>query len=231
MNTRALARLFEVAGERYPDVKYEIKITLLEIYNEKIQDLLGEKGRVLKAVQGQYGMEVQDLTSGEAHAQCSEHHSARFEPLLDLTCCAHSFLWSALLPRSSPLAQHGVRGQRSRGVRHSEAWLEESLSGRNEHERCVVSFAFDSQRLRHGAQQHHGQRHHGQAALDRSGWIRARRPIRRGGRCDEGGSGDQSGQTDAQRTNCTVCDACYCHPCLTPVLCLSQHRPVAVRAR
>lgn len=37
VNTRALARLFEVAQERFPDVKYEIKITLLEIYNEKIQ--------------------------------------------------------------------------------------------------------------------------------------------------------------------------------------------------
>lgn len=62
VNIRALTKLFEVAQERYPDIKYEIKITLLEIYNEKIQDLLGEKGRVLKAVQGQYGMEVQDLT-------------------------------------------------------------------------------------------------------------------------------------------------------------------------
>lgn len=62
VNIRALTKLFEVAGERFPDIKYEIKITLLEIYNEKIQDLLGEKGRVLKAVQGQYGMEVQDLT-------------------------------------------------------------------------------------------------------------------------------------------------------------------------
>lgn len=62
VNIRALTKLFEVAGERYPDIRYEIKVTLLEIYNEKIQDLLGEKGRVLKAVQGQYGMEVQDLT-------------------------------------------------------------------------------------------------------------------------------------------------------------------------
>ena len=66
MNIRALTKLFEVAAERFPDVKYDIKVTLLEIYNEKIQDLLGEKGRTLKAVQGQYGMEVQDLTS-ETH--------------------------------------------------------------------------------------------------------------------------------------------------------------------
>jgi len=63
VNIRALTKLFEVAAERYPDIKYEIKVTLLEIYNERIQDLLSnEKGRVLKAVQGQYGMEVQDLT-------------------------------------------------------------------------------------------------------------------------------------------------------------------------
>lgn len=62
VNIRALTRLFEVAADRAPDIRYEIKVTLLEIYNEKIQDLLGEKGRVLKAVQGAYGMEVQDLT-------------------------------------------------------------------------------------------------------------------------------------------------------------------------
>lgn len=103
VNTRALGKLFEVAAERFPDIKYEVRMSsvaesvrgeralgwkthmhvlagcgltdasscsspcvlslrLLEIYNEKIQDLLGEKGRVLKAVQGQYGMEVQDLT-------------------------------------------------------------------------------------------------------------------------------------------------------------------------
>jgi hypothetical protein len=69
VNIRALTRLFEVAAERFPDIRYEIKVTLLEIYNEKIQDLLGEKGRVLKAVQGQYGMEVQDLTSVAAGEQ------------------------------------------------------------------------------------------------------------------------------------------------------------------
>lgn len=67
VNTRALSKLFDVAAERFPDIKYEVRVSLLEIYNENIHDLLGDKGkagekRVLKAVQGQYGMEVQDLT-------------------------------------------------------------------------------------------------------------------------------------------------------------------------
>ena len=150
VNTRALARLFEVAGERFPDVKYEIKITLLEIYNEKIQDLLGEKGRVLKAVQGQYGMEVQDLTSEHNHTQ-----------LLSLIVLVHPCPRTAL-PQSSSVAvfarcsvwssQHGVRCQRSRGVRHSEAWLQESFGGRHEHERRLFPFPSDSQRLRDGAE-------------------------------------------------------------------------------
>ena len=33
MNIRALTKLFEVAAERFPDVKYDIKVSLLEIYN------------------------------------------------------------------------------------------------------------------------------------------------------------------------------------------------------
>jgi kinesin family protein C2/C3 len=63
VNVRALTKLFAAAEERAPAIRYELKITLLEIYNEKIQDLLAEKGRKdLKAVQGPNGMEVQDLT-------------------------------------------------------------------------------------------------------------------------------------------------------------------------
>lgn len=46
-----------------------------------LQDLLGEKGRVLKAVQGQYGMEVQDLTS----ATHTTHAHAEAKPG-DLSC-------------------------------------------------------------------------------------------------------------------------------------------------
>lgn len=72
VNIRALTRLFQVAGERFPDIRYEIRCSLMEVYNEKIQDLLGEKGKVLKAVQGQYGMEVQDLTSEQSkQATCT----------------------------------------------------------------------------------------------------------------------------------------------------------------
>lgn len=33
VNIRALTKLFEVAAERFPDVKYDIKVSLLEIYN------------------------------------------------------------------------------------------------------------------------------------------------------------------------------------------------------
>ena len=64
VNVRALQKLFITASEREIDTAYDIKITLLEIYNDKIQDLLGEKGgRELKPKQGQHGMEVPDLTS------------------------------------------------------------------------------------------------------------------------------------------------------------------------
>ena len=63
VNIRALDRLFVVAGEREVDTEYNIKISLLEIYNEKIHDLLSPQGTVpLKAVQGPHGMTVQDLT-------------------------------------------------------------------------------------------------------------------------------------------------------------------------
>ncbi len=63
VNIRALDRLFVIAQERVEDTEYNIKISLLEIYNERIQDLLGVAGAApLKAVQGPHGMTVQDLT-------------------------------------------------------------------------------------------------------------------------------------------------------------------------
>ena len=63
VNIRALERLFVIAQERVEDTEYNIKISLLEIYNERIQDLLGAAGAApLKAVQGPHGMTVQDLT-------------------------------------------------------------------------------------------------------------------------------------------------------------------------
>jgi kinesin family protein C2/C3 len=65
---RTLTRLFELSEEREAEFSYEIRITLLEIYNEKIQDLLNPSGKqVLKAVSGQYGMEVPDLTYVNVH--------------------------------------------------------------------------------------------------------------------------------------------------------------------
>ena len=63
VNVRALDRLFAVASERDVDTAYDIRISLLEIYCEKIQDLLSPDGSVpLKAVQGPHGMTAQDLT-------------------------------------------------------------------------------------------------------------------------------------------------------------------------
>lgn len=42
MNPRALEELFAVAKERALDWTYEITMSVLEIYNEQIRDLLGE---------------------------------------------------------------------------------------------------------------------------------------------------------------------------------------------
>mmetsp|Transcript_7240 Transcript_7240/g.13732 ORF Transcript_7240/g.13732 Transcript_7240/m.13732 type:complete len:826 (-) Transcript_7240:210-2687(-) len=62
VNHRALQSVFEVGQSRLPDVEYTIDITLLEIYNEAIKDLLGPHDRELKATKGKHGMEVPDLT-------------------------------------------------------------------------------------------------------------------------------------------------------------------------
>ena len=63
VNIRALDKLFAVAGERDVDTAYSIRISLLEIYNERIQDLLSATPtQQLKAIQTATGMQVQDLT-------------------------------------------------------------------------------------------------------------------------------------------------------------------------
>lgn len=62
VNVRALAMLFNEAEQRKPDITYDINISLLEIYNEQIKDLLGDTSRQLKCVQGKDGQEVPDLT-------------------------------------------------------------------------------------------------------------------------------------------------------------------------
>jgi len=61
LNPRVLARLFEIVEER-KTVQYELKVTMLEVYNEEIRDLLGPQDQDLKAVSGAYGMEVVGLT-------------------------------------------------------------------------------------------------------------------------------------------------------------------------
>jgi hypothetical protein len=40
VNIRALARLFDVVRERQADYSYRISVSVLEIYNEAIHDLL-----------------------------------------------------------------------------------------------------------------------------------------------------------------------------------------------
>ena len=63
VNIRALDKLFGVAAERDVDTEYGIRISLLEIYNERIQDLLSATPTAqLKAIQTAAGMQVQDLT-------------------------------------------------------------------------------------------------------------------------------------------------------------------------
>ena len=63
VNIRALDKLFSVAAERDVDTEYSIRISLLEIYNERIQDLLSLTPTTqLKAIQTPTGMQVQDLT-------------------------------------------------------------------------------------------------------------------------------------------------------------------------
>lgn len=63
LNRRVLARLFEIVEERKATVSYELRVTMLEVYNEAILDLLGDHDGELKAVAGEYGMEVKDLTN------------------------------------------------------------------------------------------------------------------------------------------------------------------------
>jgi hypothetical protein len=63
VNYRALDLLFAAAPTQ-SETTYEFDVSLLEIYNEKIFDLLGDSASPtggLKAVKGENGMEVQGL--------------------------------------------------------------------------------------------------------------------------------------------------------------------------
>ena len=65
VNYRALANLFALMSKSSTDeVKYETSVSLLEIYNEEIRDLLAENvgDRKLDIKQGKHGMHVPGLT-------------------------------------------------------------------------------------------------------------------------------------------------------------------------
>jgi kinesin family member C2/C3 len=60
VNVRALNELFQIRDERSQDNEYTIRISLLEIYLDKIIDLMN--GQVCRAQNTGHGMEVIDLT-------------------------------------------------------------------------------------------------------------------------------------------------------------------------
>ena len=62
VNTRALDKLFAEAQSKAKEWQYQLRLTLLEIYNEKVQDLLSDSSDNLKVVSGAQGMEVLGLT-------------------------------------------------------------------------------------------------------------------------------------------------------------------------
>eukprot|EP00698_Gefionella_okellyi_P003156 TRINITY_DN12952_c0_g1_i1.p1 TRINITY_DN12952_c0_g1~~TRINITY_DN12952_c0_g1_i1.p1 ORF type:complete len:982 (+),score=261.46 TRINITY_DN12952_c0_g1_i1:83-3028(+) len=66
VNLRALGRLFELVAERQADYTYSVTVSVLEIYNETIRDLLvdpdQDKGKKHDIHEGQAGVYVDDLT-------------------------------------------------------------------------------------------------------------------------------------------------------------------------
>lgn len=55
INQRAIMQLFETAKERTGDIRYEIKVAMMEIYNEKIRDLLNTSNTNLAIRQTEEG--------------------------------------------------------------------------------------------------------------------------------------------------------------------------------
>ncbi|PIC45428.1 hypothetical protein B9Z55_005450 [Caenorhabditis nigoni] len=55
INQRAIMQLFETAKERTGDIKYDIKVAMMEIYNEKIRDLLNTSNTNLTIRQTEEG--------------------------------------------------------------------------------------------------------------------------------------------------------------------------------
>merc|ERR1712087_523169 len=52
VNLRALKSLFKIAEERSPQFQYKIKVSVFEIYNEKINDLIIGAEEQLAALKG-----------------------------------------------------------------------------------------------------------------------------------------------------------------------------------
>ena len=64
INFRALQRLFQLAGERSSEFEYNVEVSLLEIYNETIRDLLVTKQKKKLEIKrdAEQGMFVPGLT-------------------------------------------------------------------------------------------------------------------------------------------------------------------------
>ena len=76
MSYRAVAALFQIINTDRTDYKYSVTVTLFEIYNEKVRDLLKEQppGNIFDAAKyeihkGSRGMEIADLTYVEVESQ------------------------------------------------------------------------------------------------------------------------------------------------------------------
>lgn len=70
VNTRSLEELFKKTDERKKEFDDEITVSLMEVYNEKIRDLLAESvgDRTLSVKKGPQGMYVPDLTIVPVHS-------------------------------------------------------------------------------------------------------------------------------------------------------------------
>lgn len=61
VNHRAIQHLYAAAASRAPDVEYTFRLSVLEIYNELVHDLLVEPGR-----EGKSRLEVRRVRGGSA---------------------------------------------------------------------------------------------------------------------------------------------------------------------
>jgi kinesin family member C2/C3 len=63
VNYRALASLFEEAANRSAEWSYDFQVSMLEIYNETVQDLLDDEGS------GKGGLEIRQAPGGGVFVQ------------------------------------------------------------------------------------------------------------------------------------------------------------------